>query len=364
MGLPVVAIACLFLLWVSPATALRQLGPGDPAPPVILHDGTGATRPLAELLGPKGALVVFWASWNPRSAEILAYLKDLSPSYESEGLTVLPVNADREGMDPNELRRMAELYRTWELPWPSHFDPDYDAYGGFGVITQPTSVYVSSEGAIVGSYPGFPAEAREALPALIREGLGVRVRAREAPLAVEVRYEPRNGAGPLFQMGRVLYHRGQKRKALQRVEEALGRDPEYALARAAAAYAAHRSGRVAQGEEHLAILRDRVRSHPASREALGIALLALGRTEESRAVLEPLVNEEEPHPRGLLALASLRAGDGDLLGALELVDRLEAWPMGGATLRLDTEILLGSSPPEEAWSDREAFALRLLDFDA
>ncbi|MEW6489948.1 MAG: redoxin family protein [Thermodesulfobacteriota bacterium] len=346
----------------APAHALRHLAAGDAAPdPALVAEG-GTPAPLSAHLGEKGALVVFWASWNPRSSEILAYLAGLGERYRPHGLRVLPVNAEREALGGDEMQALGRLYGGWGLPWPTHFDPGLDAFDAFGVMALPTSIYVGRDGRLAGFYPGFPAEAREALPELVEKGLGI----WSPPVAVrrplEVRHQPKGAAGPLFRQGQRLFERGMPARALEVVDRAGSADPDFAVAQAVGVFLAGRSRAGADADGRLEALRARSHGEPAFREALGVALLSVGREEEAIEELLPLLDAPEPRPRGLVALGLARAGRGDPHGAEEVLRRLEAWPLGGVPLEIDVGAYLDPDvSPDARWSDREAVLLRLLD---
>jgi len=344
------------------AHALKRLGPGDLVRDARVYTEALAPVSLSQLLGEKGALVVFWASWNPRSPEALAHIAGLDERYRPQGLRVVPVNVEHEGLSREEAQPLAATYRAWSLPWPTYFDADLDAFDAFGVITQPTTVYLGEDLRIKSVYPGFPGEALETLPELIERGLGIwspPVRVRQ-PL--EVRYQPKNGAGPLFHLGRLLLARGLAEKALGTLDRAAAADPDFALAFAAAAFVAHRRGREGDAGERLAGLRSRSGADPVFREALGVALLGLGRDDEAQAALEPLLGEEEPRPRGLVALALLRAQGGDASAADAILRRLGAWPLGGIPMEIDVSAYLDlGHPAAELWAARDELILRLLD---
>lgn len=358
------AILLALHLCVSPnaANALRRLGPGDAVPDEVLRDPSFSTVRLSELLGPRGGLVVFWASWNPRSPEILRYLAEQQARYAEAGLRVVPVNAEGEGLDRGAVERLAALYASWGLPWPPCFDADLGAYASFGIMTLPTSVYLDRERTILGEYPGFPAEAMEELPELIEKGLGIWTAPAPVRRPAEARYEPRNGSAAVFQTGRLLFRRGMTGKALAAVNEAIERDPEYALAYSAAAFLAVRGGQEARSEAYLVELRRRAPESIEFREALGLALALLGRDDEAVSVLQELLALEEPRPRGLIALGVVQASRGDVDAADEIVRRLGAWEVGGIPLEIDLSAYLdpASSAPGR-WSDPERILVQLAD---
>lgn len=357
------AAVALFLCLAlgGPAWALRALGPGDQAPNPTVYTADGEPRSIAELMGPKGALLVFWATWNPRSPEILRALADLDRTYRPQGLVVLPINAEREGLAGAERTAVEVDYRAWDLPWPPLFDPSYEAFGGFGVITFPTSLYVTRERQLEGSYPGFPPQGPAELAVLIEKGLGIWAPPAQTRHPVEIGYDPKNGAGPLFQQGRLLFRRGQVRKALRALAQAAERDPNFALAYAAAAAIAHGAGHATQAQDLMAQLASRSEGDSAFREALGLGLLSQQDYPGAEAALAPLAEHPEPFPRGLLGLALSHAHQGRRAEADALVARLAAWPVDGVLLEVDlTPYLEQGAGAADPWSPPEPLLLRLL----
>jgi len=346
----------------SAAAALRELGPGDRVADVRLLDADEKAVRLSELVPARGAVVVFWASWNPRSSEVLSYLGELHGRYAAHGLTVLPVNVEHEGTGPEDRRSYGATFAGWGLPWPTYFDPKLEAFAAVGVISLPTTVYLAQDLKILGTYPGFPGEAQDALPLLVEKGLGIWEPAVAVRKPVAVRYEPANGAGAQFQMGRLLYRRGQRGKAAAYFSKAAGLDPGYPEPRAALAYLAHLGGDEQAAAGALAALDRESAGNTHFREAYGLSLLATGRRKAAISALEPLLDEEEPHLKGLLGLALARAMEGDVPAAEGILQRLRSWPIGGLSLEIDVSAYVDpDASPEQRWNDPDAALLWLLE---
>ncbi|MDF1555854.1 MAG: redoxin domain-containing protein [Deferrisomatales bacterium] len=358
------ALLVAVFVFALPAWALKNLGPGDRISDVSVVTPEGRTVALSQRLPATGGLVVFWASWNPRSQETLSYLAELHSRYSPHGLVVLPVNVEHEGTTLEDRQTYASTYGTWGLPWPTYFDPALDAFDAVGVISLPTSLYLTRDLIIVGGYPGFPGEARDALPLLIEKGLGIWKPAVEVRKPTEIRHEPSNGAGAVFQMGRLMVGRGQRRKATAYFTKAANLDPGYPEAFTALLYLAHLAGdeqRVAAG---LGQLKEKGAGDVRFLEAYGLSLLVTGQQEAARTVLAPLVDAEEPHPKGLLSLSLVHALEGDVSSAEKILQRLQAWPVGGIPMAIDVSAYVDpDASPEQRWSDPRAVLLRLLELN-
>jgi len=335
----------LALLAARPAQALKSLGAGEASRPFVLVSEAGEERPVAELLGEKGAVLVFWATWNPRSREILAYYEKIESRYEGRGLVILPVNVEHE--EPTAAEREAALatYRGWNLPWPTRLDPGYDAFSALGIITLPTSVYIKPTLEVAAVFPGFPAIAVEEIPALLEAGLGPDPRVPvETPKIAYAEPAPQGGAGPVLRMAKLLFERGQTRKALKTVEKARTLDPEWALPEAARVWLLIDAEQDEEAKKATEEAAARAGENPLRAEAAGLMLLSLGKAAEAKALLSPLLDAEEPYPRALLALWAAALASGDDALAKKTADKLSTWPVPNGTAEVELTPWLGDAP--------------------
>lgn len=359
-------LALLFTLSVGAGAFAREpLEPGTPVPPLVLRDGADHPVPLKSLLGPKGALVVFWASWSPRSAELLAFLSSLQPKYGAQGLTVLAVNAEHEALEQAQRDDLSGWYKGQSLPWPPYFDPKLDAFAALGVLTLPTSLYVGSDATVKAVYPGFPSgEGKASVVELVEKALGVWAAPVVEETLVPPQQAPKAGAAQRIQLARRLFERNQKRKAVEEFQRALQTDPDFAPAYAAAAFVAGEAGMEGEREGLVAALARR-RAEPPFQEALGVALTALGRSDEARQVLRPLLDQEAPLVRGLLALAYCEHEKGDNTASRLVLEKLKAWPRRERIYPIDVSAWLApDTAPEAQWKVPGPFFLKLLNLPA
>lgn len=333
----------LTLLVAAPVRswALKSLEPGEKAPDFTLSDASGKPSTLPSLLGGKGALFVFWASWNPRSRDVFQFLREMEANYAGRDLRIVPVNSEKEGSTAEEAEAALRLYEEWNLPWPTYFDRGYDVYNALGIITLPTSVYIGADRRLVGFYPGFPLMARDEIPALVEMGLGPAERIPEGGQRLKpAAYVPKNNAGRVFHMARLLLARKQPRKALEAMEKARGLDPDWPLPKLAEVFLLHHLDRPDDARSRTEALAVRAASE-ASRaeipwaEAVGIARLILGEDEAALRILAPLLDREEPNPRGLLGLARIHHDKGEKERADAVLAKLARWPVANGTASVD-----------------------------
>src|SRR5262245_63767977 len=100
-ALVLVAVALLPLAPVTaallPGVARAEERPaiGGPAPLLALHDLNGRPRPLADVKGRRGLVILFWAGWSDRSIEELKRLDAASADLAARGVTTAAANVDR-----------------------------------------------------------------------------------------------------------------------------------------------------------------------------------------------------------------------------------------------------------------------------
>jgi tetratricopeptide (TPR) repeat protein len=277
---------------------------------------------------------------------------------------VFPVNVEHEGTTVEDMRGYASTYEGWGLPWPTYFDPDLLGFDAVGVISLPTTLFLTRDLQIVGTYPGFPGEAQDALPLLVEKALGIWEPIVETRRPTEVHYEPENGAGAVFQMGRLMYRKGQRKKATTYFSKAAKLDPKYPEPTTALLYLAHLAGDEKKVAVALSLLQEKGAGDDRFQAAYGLSLLAAGRRQKALAALGSLADREEPQPKGLVALALTHVLEGDVYSAEDLLQRLQSWPMGGIPMEIDVSAYVDAeASPEMRWSDPDAILRWLLELE-
>ncbi len=233
--LPVlVALLAVSGLLAAPARGeLRALKEGEVLAPVTLSgpDGQEVAVPPSPPAGAPGengvGVVVFWASWSPRSAPLLALWQKLASDYSSHPLRVVTVAADHQEMDAEKRAAVRAFLADNQITLPAGFDENLALYNRIGVVALPTTLFFRADGALSHEEAGFPSSAAIELPAALEKELGI---ARDET-AVEHRgrlaYQPKNKALLYHQMGVNLAKMKMREKARGKYIEALQRDPDY-----------------------------------------------------------------------------------------------------------------------------------------
>lgn len=228
-------LALLGLLAGAPAVAaFKYVEEGQRAPDFTLRSLGGSSVKLQDALGPKALVVVFWASWSPRSQPALDDLEALLKDRKDKGLAVLAVNVEHEAASAEELKAIAERASHWTFP--VLVDEGLSVYSTYGVVATPSMAVLDPQGVVRYARAGYSSSAKEDLREAIDALLGL-ADERAERRGIKLRdYVPPKKATLHYQKALVLIQRGMGRKAVKDLEEAAALDanwpePRVALAR-------------------------------------------------------------------------------------------------------------------------------------
>jgi peroxiredoxin len=252
-NLPAVLVALVLL--ASPAAAFKRTEVGQPLKDFRLQTLDGRTLVLSESLGAKATLVVFWAAWNPRSAEILSDVQKLVAEHGNEGLAVVAVNVEhQEAPTAEEQAKIRQVAESLGLTYPVVLDRGLAVFGEYGVVAVPSTVRADGEGKIVELLEGYPTSARLELKERVLDALGVE---REKPREAVATLPPAQAkAYRYLQMGEMFLQRGMKERAAKAFRTAVAEDPGYVKAYEALAALLDEEGQSAEA----AAIRQKIQS--------------------------------------------------------------------------------------------------------
>lgn len=123
----------------------QPVGRGDGLPEIVLPClGSGDPVELAGLSG-RPRLVNIWASWCGPCRDEMPWLQQVHDTGEVD---VLGVDAE------DQAKSAAALLDELDVTFPSVFDPANELAREIGIITKPTTLFVSEEGEVVYVLPG------------------------------------------------------------------------------------------------------------------------------------------------------------------------------------------------------------------
>jgi len=219
------------LLWVGvfPVWGLGsrglQVGDALTARTMTAIDGQGLELPPGSSLN----VIVFWATWSPRSAPALKLWQDLARDYKDQDIKVVVVNADHQVAGPAEKNAINAFLEENSIELPVVIDHGLKLFNEIGIIVLPTAVFIDSEGKITDWMGSFPTSAaldyREKLDRVF--GLSKEPAEEEAQVEALPVYKPANRAGLYYNLAKQLAKKGFRMKARARFIVALQKDPNY-----------------------------------------------------------------------------------------------------------------------------------------
>lgn len=204
----------------------RGMEVGDVLEPrnLTARDGSEALLPADEGL----TVVLFWATWSPRSKSALAVWEKYSKEYSDQSLTIITINADNQRMETDDLRRIDTFIEDNNVGLPVVIDNNLDLFNETGVMVNPTTLFLKNDGTLAYKLASFPTSATLDLKEALELHLGIapeEVETDESEL--EPVYQPRNNAQLYYNLAVNLGKKGFPKKARERFVVSLQRDPQY-----------------------------------------------------------------------------------------------------------------------------------------
>ncbi|HWS15792.1 MAG TPA: redoxin domain-containing protein [Candidatus Methylomirabilis sp.] len=372
----------LFSLWVivSPwwpasAFALRTLEQGAKAPDLDLMKLDGGTAKLSSLVGEKGLVVIYWATWSSRSPGILLFAEKELRKYEKLGLNVIAVNADHQEMKAEDYQAVRDLAKDMGLTLPVFHDKGLVGYNALGIISTPTTLILDKSLSLKEAYPGFPSVARTDIPERIDAILGIVRPSRPEKAQYLLDHKPKNYALQYYNLGKRLFlsarspsgelRGGVPQDAIDRLDEAIKRDPDFfrPYLLKAIIYDAAKSHPLRDAA--LDNIRKREFQEPYEHRVLALGYLEMGMDDKASDHLKALLALSAGDPAGLFGQAVLSQRRKDAAGSKKAVTALSANPAAKEVLGEEVPALFtleGAVKPGSERAVRDTLQ-RLLDIE-
>ena len=337
------ALAVSFSLAVTPvAASFKYLKPGMEAADFTVRTLDDRELTLATLRQGPATLLVFWATWSPKSEFALREAQAQHERHAESGLRVVAVNLDRPDMGLQDRVRIEKAARDFGLTMPLAIDPGLAASSSMGVVANPSLALLDARGVLVWDGAGWSRSLQESLREQVESLLGLR---EPQPAGAVKGHRPEHKALLSFNLGRTFLRQGNPGKALDLFESAAQADAAWSAPRTLLGYLLLQQGDgrgLAPAEEHF---RAAVGIDPGDVSALtglGEALLLANRIDEAAVFLEKahkLDASFTPAVAGHARVLARQGRSGDALtlfaAALELNPR-------------DADILMGRAECREA----------------
>jgi Flp pilus assembly protein TadD len=232
--------------------------------------------------------MVFWATWSPRSREVLADLERLRAEVGVERLAVIAVNVEHELISQADRDAIRAVVAETKSSATILLDEGLVAFNAFGTMAVPSSVVLDGRGVVTYALAGYPLEEREGLADAVRKALGVPTVAERRP---PPEYVPANHALMYYNLGRLLLDKGQEEKAVEQFRIAVERDPGFKKPYVELGLSALRHGD-AEGARAAFLKVQQIDPHdPEAAFQTAVAGLRTGRLDEAATIFEGLAAE-------------------------------------------------------------------------
>jgi hypothetical protein len=165
---------------------------------------------LADLKKSPATLMVFWATWSPKSEPALREAQALDSRHAGAGLRIVAVNLDRPEINLQARSLVEKAARDFGLTIPVALDPGFAASSGIGVVANPSFALFDARGVLVWDGAGWSRSLQDSLRGQVEAVLGL----REPPAAGTVKgHRPEHKALLSFNLARTFLRQGNPGKA-------------------------------------------------------------------------------------------------------------------------------------------------------
>jgi tetratricopeptide (TPR) repeat protein len=298
--------------------AFKYLKAGMEVPEFSLKTLEGQEYTLAQVKGQPATLVVFFATWSPRSTPALEDAQKLYAQYADKGLRVLAVIVNRLSLGPDDRRQIGELQDSLKLTIPVVIDANLESYNAFGVVATPSIAVLDAEGKIVHEAASYLRSTGDDIRGSVEVLLGVREAPKADAVAAKPVFKPDAKAQRHYSFGRTMFQRGNRDKAMEQLEQAAAADPKYAAPRIFLGHlllAKKDPKSVQQAAEQFAAAAALAPDDVTAWTGSGEALLELGKIDEARAAFEKAVALDPTYTPAISNLALVLAKQGQTADA-------------------------------------------------
>lgn len=239
-----VAATALVLLWCarpSVSAAFKNVQVSQVPPALSLKDLSGKEWTSAEIYGRGATVVIFWATWSPRSTEVIRDLEALRARIGPEKVSLVAVNCEHPAISAADRDAIAAAVKQIGFTGPVLVDDGLIAFNDYGAMALPSTLVIGADGKVGYTLAGYPTTLREELADAVRKAAGLPTEAEQRPVQ---EYVPKNHALMYYNLGRQLAGKGQDEKAEAQLKISVEKDPDFKKSRIELGLLYKRTGRV------------------------------------------------------------------------------------------------------------------------
>lgn len=335
----VLIVACILAtLWCakpSISAAFKNVQVSQAPPSFALKDIGGKEWKSADVYARGATVVVFWATWSPRSSEVIRDLEALRAKVGPEKVQIVTVNCEHPAISAADREAIAAVAKQSGFSGPALVDDGLVAFNEYGAMALPSTLVLGADGKVSYILAGYPTTLREDLADAVRKAAGLASEAEQRPVQ---EYVPKNHALMYYNLGRQLASKGQDEKAEAQLKISVEKDPDFKKSRVELGLIYKKTGR------HDLALAEFTRAKeidPKDHEALyqvAVVSLQTGKFSEAGKLFEELLAEfpvREEFALGVALAAKYQGKDEDYRKGREAAAKLfpaeprYAYEMGG-----------------------------------
>jgi thiol-disulfide isomerase/thioredoxin len=217
----------LVTLWCaapSISAAFKNVQVGQIPPVFTLKDLGGKEWKSEAVYTGKATAVIFWATWSPRSAEVIRDLEALRAKIGPEKVQIVTVNCEHPTITSADRDAITAAAKDLGLSGPALVDDGLIAFNDYGAMALPSTLVVGTGGKVDYILAGYPTTLRDELADAVRKAAGLPTEAEQRPVQ---EYVPKNRALMYYNLGRQLASKGQEEKAEEQLKIAIEKDPDF-----------------------------------------------------------------------------------------------------------------------------------------
>ena len=210
------------------AASFKYLKPGMEAAEFTLKTLDDQELTLSALKQSPASLLVFWATWSPKSEPALREAQAIMERHGGAGLRVVAVNVNHPEIGLQERNAIEKAVRDLGITVPVALDPGFSACSCIGIVANPSFALLDARGVLLWDAAGWSRGVQDSLNEQVEIALGIR---KPAEQAARARYAPAHKALLNYNLGRTFMRQGNAAKARSLFESAAETDPSWAAPR-------------------------------------------------------------------------------------------------------------------------------------
>ena len=275
-------------------------------------------RPGSGDEGSEVVLIVFWATWSPRSMDLLRDMKEMSEQYRDHEFRVIAVNVDGQKPSPIKMKEISRKSVELDLPFPIVVDEGLKIFYAYGVIAVPSIALVDGSGQLRYGPSGYSYTIRDRIVDSTEVLLGLREAGSIASLAPV--YRPTSKASRYYHLGRKLASQRLYERALGNLDKAVEEDTGFSSPFNLKGQIQLTMGHWDEAERNFARAVELDSTSVAAMAGWGRSLLRLDRVDEAAAKLSDALDIDDTYVPALVDLAECRTREGNLDEAWSLYE--------------------------------------------